>query len=97
VDLGLIAIVKRSPAYRLIRPRLADISPSDAWSEDGIAFVVFDLHSSMPTSSDRPPWVPQVLFALSISSGDLKAARVVDDIGGDGEAPFIDLLDHSRA
>lgn len=79
VDVALIAAAKRSPAYRLIRPRVADPCPSDGWYEGDRAFVVFDLAPRGETAHDKPLWMPQVVFVLGRARGDVLAVRVAEE------------------
>ncbi len=76
--MALIAAAKRSPAYRAIRPRVADPCPSDGWYEGGCAFVVFDLTSLGEGAHGERWWSPQAVFALARDTGDVLAARVVE-------------------
>ncbi len=85
-------MVKRSLAYRAIRSRVADPCPSDAWSEDGLAFVVFDLHPANEFRRAEGAKIPQAVFALSTASGELIAARVVEPGSLGGEPAVSDLL-----
>ena len=82
VDVALIAAAKRSPAYRLIRPRMANTCPSDGWYEEGCAFVVFDLTLSSEGANDGRRWVAHVVFAVARHGGC--AGRARRGGGGDG-------------
>lgn len=86
IDIALIALAKRSPAYRAIRPRVADPCPSDAWRDGGLAYLAFDL-----LSTGGEPWTPQAVFVLA-ASGEIVAARLVESDGTAGGARIIDLL-----
>lgn len=88
----LIALAKRSPAYRAIRPRVVNPCPSDGWSEDGLAYVVFDLQPWPEEPLDGECWAPQVVFVVAEASGDLLAARMVEPDGSTQEARVCDLL-----
>jgi hypothetical protein len=92
LDVALIAVVKRSPQYRMVRERIADACPSDGWCENGLAFVVFDLHPVHRLPSTSEAWQPQVVFVLAANSGVLLAARLVEP-GDTGQEMFAhDLL-----
>ncbi len=92
LDVALIAVVKRSPQYRMIRARIADACPSDGWCENGLAFVVFDLRPMHRLPAGTKAWQPQVVFVLAANSGALLAARLVD-LDDTGQEMFMhDLL-----
>jgi hypothetical protein len=42
-DYALLVPLKRSRKYGLLRPRIADLRPADAWQQDGLHFFVFEL------------------------------------------------------
>lgn len=81
VDIALIAAVKRSPWYRAIRSRIIHPYPSDAWYEDHVAFVVFDLSVRPKTAQEEMVWRPQVLYAVDAVSRAVLAARIVESDG----------------
>lgn len=64
------AMAKRSPAYRMIRSRVTDPCPSDTWSENGVALVVFDLRPADEFARPGGTIIPQAVFALSAASGE---------------------------
>lgn len=84
-------MVKRSPHYRKIRPRVVRACPSDTWSENRLSFVVFDLNPVGHQPDEQGKVVPQVLFALSTASGEIIAARVVEP-NGEGVMTANDLV-----
>lgn len=92
VDPGLLAVAKRSPAYRAIRPRIATLYPSDSWYEDELAFVVFVLQPVHQLPTGGIAGRAQAIFVLSPVSRELLAARLVEASATDGEALVRDLL-----
>lgn len=93
MNIALIAFVKRSAAYRAIHSRIVVPFPSDAWYEEGVAYIVFDLISTHRQPSDVDMPIPQVIFALASSSGEILAARIVDQNLTDGTVMIQDLLE----
>src|SRR5207302_503103 len=50
-DYKLLVPLKRSRAYGAIRPRVADLRPTDAWKQDELHFFVFRLRAANGTAT----------------------------------------------
>jgi hypothetical protein len=71
-------VVKRAPAYRTIRPRIAEPTPVDAWQEGDAHYFVFELQPGAEVA-DEPP---VALFVVNEKGPALTAAVVVSvDVG----------------
>jgi hypothetical protein len=83
-----IRAVKRSAGYRMLRPDLLSIHPTDLWSEEEprLTFVAFGLR---PGGARRGPGI--AVFAVSDASGTLVSARLVE-LGDDGMVAAVHTL-----
>jgi hypothetical protein len=73
VLLPLLAVVKRSPAYRLVRWRLGAPQPEESWFVAGHAYYTFALRT-MPEAPDSERFA---LFVVEQQRGVLVMARIV--------------------
>jgi hypothetical protein len=75
-DYGLLVPLKRSREYRTVRPRVADLRPTDAWQQDGLHFFVFDLR---PTDESHltPAGPALAVFAMRPDAAAPVSAVVV--------------------
>jgi hypothetical protein len=62
-DYGLLTPLKRSRDYRVIRERVADLHPADAWQQEGFHFFVFVLRAADDTDQVLPE-PPIAVFAM---------------------------------
>ena len=86
-DYALLVPLKRSRQYRAVRSRVSDLSPSDAWQQDGIHFFVFTLGR---VEGDRSPEAepPVAVFAIRPDEQEPVSAVVVRP-RPDGQEPEI--------
>jgi hypothetical protein len=89
IDLGLLAAVKLSPAYRRLREEVDRPCPTDAWQDDEFAYVVFDLAQLASATPLRTP--RKAVFVVHAGSRSLVAARIIATDEG-AQMPAIDLL-----
>ena len=75
-DYALLVPLKRSRAYRAIRPRVSDLRPSDAWQQDGLHFFVFAVHR-FEGDSPSPADALVAVFAMRPDAEDPVSAVVV--------------------
>ena len=75
-DYALLVPLKRSREYRVIRPRVVDPRPADAWQQDGLHFFVFELRPIDATGT-APPDPPVAVFAMRPEPGEPVSAVVV--------------------
>jgi hypothetical protein len=99
-DYALLVPLKRSRAYGAVRPRVADLRPSDAWLQDGLHFFVFDLHPLHPApgapagapGAGAPAEGPVAVFAIRAESREPVSAVVVTPGAGGADPEIVDLL-----
>ncbi len=84
-DFALLVPLKKSPEYRVLRPRIANPKAIDSWQEDGLHFFVFALRDE--AGGAEPPVAvftmhPEEPAPLSVvvvtPSPDGKEAEVLD-------------------
>jgi hypothetical protein len=93
-DYKLLVPLKRSPAYRAIRPRVADLKPADAWTQDDLHFFTFKLRS---LNGDNPSELPVAVFAMHPELTTPVSALLVNT-HAEGQAPeIVDLLSQNGA
>ncbi len=78
VEVGLLATVKKSFAYRAVRSQVARACPSDSWCEEGLAILVFDLVRSEQDRAADAMRSLQAVFAVVTASKELVAAKVLE-------------------
>jgi len=82
-DYALLVPLKRSREYGVLRKRVTDLRPADAWQEDGVHFFVFELRANdepvgAPAASpDDSPESPVAVFAMRPEPGTPISAVVV--------------------
>ena len=78
-----IRCVKRSPEYRSVRHRLADLWPTDVWTdpEYAITFAIFDLK---PAQHDQDGF-DSAAFVLRLETATLLGAHTLELRGTDLE------------
>jgi hypothetical protein len=81
-DYELLLPLKRSRQYRAIRSRVSDLSPADAWEQDGIHFFVFTLDGVQGDGS------PVAVFAMRAGEQEPVSAVVVRS-GSENQDPEI--------
>ena len=89
-DASLIVPLKKSPEYRVIRPRVASPMAVDSWQDQGVHFFVFQLN---PTEGVAvvPGDPPVVVFAMHPEQpAPVSAVVVTPKLGGE-EAEVVDL------
>ena len=86
----LLAPLKKSPEYRVIRPRIANPMAVDSWQDQGVHFFVFLLRPA-----EGAPWVPHdppvVVFAMHPEEPEPVSVVVVTPKPGGEEAEVVDL------
>lgn len=70
----VVAVAKRSPAYRRVRRELGSACPLDVWVEDELGFAQFELDEDRREAA-RPGWL---VFAVRLRDGALVAAKVLE-------------------
>ncbi|HEV8632966.1 MAG TPA: carboxypeptidase-like regulatory domain-containing protein [Chloroflexota bacterium] len=75
-DYALLVPLKRSREYRVIRSRVVDPRPADAWQQDGLHLFVFELRP-IDAAGTAPPDPPVAVFAMRPEPGELVSAVVV--------------------
>ena len=89
-DYALLVPLKRSRVYGAVRKRVADLSPADAWRQEGFHFFVFDLH---PVPADGTPAEgPVAVFAMHSEATEPVSAVVVTPSAESGAAEIANLL-----
>jgi hypothetical protein len=81
---------KRSPEYRAIRPRVAQLAPVDSWLEDGLHFFVFRLKPP-DDSQVAAELAPLAVFAMHPDSNAPVSAVVVTPSADGTQAEVRDL------
>jgi len=84
-DLALLAPLKKSPEYRVIRRRGAKPRAIDSWQEDGLHFFVFELRAAegaaeppMAVFTMHPAEAAPVSVVVVTPSPDGEKAEVLD-------------------
>jgi hypothetical protein len=72
----LLVPLKRSPQYRAIRSQVSDVSPSDAWQQDGLHFFTFTL-GRVDGNSAPAAEPPVAVFAMRPDEQEPVSAVVV--------------------
>jgi len=82
VDAGLLAVAKKSAAYRQIRLRLAGPMPFDVWEEGELTFLGFSLSPAVCPGTGASETAGCVIFAVDRQAGRLLTVREVafDDV-----------------
>ncbi len=82
--------LKRSPEYRAIRPRVAELKPDDAWQEEGLHFFAFELRPEEGAAvvKDEPP---MAVFAMHPEETNPISAVVITPSLNGKEAEVLDL------
>ena len=75
-DYALLTPLKRSREYHVLRPRVSDLRPTDAWQQDGLHFFVFALHP-IDGEATTPNEPPVAVFAMRPDADDPVSAVVV--------------------
>lgn len=68
------------------------VLPIDAWQEDGIAYLVFDLAPPRGAVTRGEQHLAQAIFALDAASGVVLAARSLDPGWASGTVVVTDVL-----
>jgi hypothetical protein len=86
----LLVPAKRSPEYRAIRPRVAQLAPVDSWQEDGLHFFVFRLkpRDEVLVAEEL---APLAVFAMHPDSAAPTSAVVVTPSADKTQAEVRDL------
>jgi hypothetical protein len=88
-DYKLLVPLKRSRAYAAVRPRVADLRPTDAWRQDELHFFTFVLRPLNRTEASEPP---VAVFAMHRDVATPVSALVITTPNGGGQPEIIDLL-----
>ncbi|MGH2545045.1 MAG: hypothetical protein ACRDIB_19810 [Ardenticatenaceae bacterium] len=86
---AVLRAIKRSPAYRGLRPRLAaagPVQPVESWTDGELIYTVFDLVPQQPGA----PFAPLALCVLQLPSYELLLVRLVTPTV---EAPCAEVTD----
>ncbi len=95
-DLALLVPLKRSKEYRVIRKRVADLHPADAWQQEGFHFFVFVLRAAEGTDGVLPE-PPVAVFAMHPEMPEPVSAVVVTPSSDGAEAEIRDVREPDSA
>jgi hypothetical protein len=87
-QVAALRVVKRSAGYRLLRPRLLTVHPTDLWSEDEsrLTLVAFALR---PSGAEGRAGI--AVFAIDDADTTLVSARVAE-FGDEGTVEVVRTL-----
>jgi hypothetical protein len=89
-DTKLLGPLKRSPEYRTLHPRVADIRPIDNWQQDGLHYFVFQLRAA-DGAPVAPEAAPVAVFTMHPEAPEPISVVVVTPSQDGGEAEVVNL------
>jgi hypothetical protein len=92
-DPKLLVPLKRSHTYAMIRPRVADLRPTDSWRQDELHFFVFRLRPI----EESVPEPPLAVFAMHPAMGEPVSGVVVTPGQTGEDAQVIDIHQPEQA
>ena len=95
-DFALLVPLKKSPEYRTLRPRIANVQAIDSWQEEGLHFFVYALKPP-DAGGVNPSDPPVAVFTLHPEEPTPISVVVVTPSADGAEAEVVDVRQPDRA